>query len=122
MRQPIGEVELRNTYRVYRDGRRYIVEADNGRQQFVYHVPRRTVDRFYAMINGQTVTVNDLLAREQLLRHRGLELESYSGGYKLRYELQNLLVILVALGHATLEKHGREFVYTCRPAAARARG
>lgn len=37
------------------------------------------------------------------------------GGYKRRFEVQDCLVILVAMGQASLTKQSREYVYEIKP-------
>lgn len=105
----LGSVELRNLYRVHEVGDNYRVESWSGRQWHASLVLRRNVDIIAQALRGGTVTVNEVLDRIERGEVRGLDLRSRS--YKIRYEVQDMLVVLVVRGEAAVARHGRGFVY-----------
>lgn len=111
----LGSIELRNKYTVYADGNIYRVVSTNGRQQFASIVSRHNVDILANALKGQSVSVDDVLDRIERGTIKDLTLNSR--GYKIRYEVQYLLLSLVARGDATVERDGRKFVYHLRASA-----
>ncbi len=111
MREFLSEFELRNTHRVFRDGGDYLVEQEDGRGQLhTTKVGQQTVDYLREALKGERVNAEE--AADVLEgAASGLALP-YTYGHKLRFYAQSVLLVLVALGDAYLDKEGRGYVYT----------
>ena len=111
-RDYLGTVKLRNEYRVYKSDvpKLYIIRGISPRQAYENNVYHDNVLALYKALKGKPVTVNDVLDAIEEGSVTGLSLRTY--GYKRRYEVQDILVVLCALGLADVEKERRGFVYT----------
>lgn len=109
----IGEVELRNHRRVYYLQDFYRVEQVNSnREQKTYScdIPDKVVEYLYNQLKGRTVRKKDA---STVLKPVANELNlPYSDRHQLDYYAQEVLVVLVALGKASLSKEGRAYFYT----------
>ncbi|MGB9866686.1 MAG: hypothetical protein ACPLPR_02075 [Bacillota bacterium] len=112
----LGSFTLRNEYEVYVSAEApdiYIVRQHSKSQVFEHHVLKGNVRLLQRGLGGRAVTVDNVLDKIQQGDIPGLRLYCY--GYKKRFEVQNILVVLCVLGLATAEKQGRGFVYWIRP-------
>jgi hypothetical protein len=111
--RPIGQVELRNIYRVYEQDGSYIVAGENARgQRYECKVRREVVSYLRDRMAGRRVTAEQAgKAVEPVADRYNLP---YTYGDKLRYSGQYVLIAAVALGHATVAKEGRSYVYSVR--------
>lgn len=110
----LGEVTLRNPRRVFADGATFVVESED-RRGAVYRtrVPTSVVAALHTIVGGQEVSAAeaaDLL--EPVARELGIP---YTYGHKLRFYAQDVLIVLIARGDATLRKLGREYRYSVSP-------
>ena len=109
----IGEVELRNHRRVYYLQDFYRVEQVNPNRKEVNHsydIPDKAVEYLYNQLNGRRVTTKDA---STVLKPVAKSLNlPYSYDHQLDYYAQEVLVVLVALGKASLSKEGRGYFYT----------
>ena len=109
----IGEVELRNSRRVYYQEDSYRVEQINpNREQVTYSddIPDKAVEYLYNQLKGCKVTPKDASTVLQAVA-KNFNLP-YNYGHKLDYYAQEVLVVLVALGKVSLSKDGRRYFYT----------
>ncbi len=109
----IGEVELRNSRRVYYQEDSYRVEQINpNREKVTYSddIPDKAVEYLYNQLKGRKVTPKDASTVLQAVA-KNFNLP-YNYGHKLDYYAQEVLVVLVALGKASLSKEGRGYFYT----------
>lgn len=108
----IGEVRLRNSYFVYASANDYTVVAldrhgDRHEQTFEFE----SVDFVADLLDGEEVTVDQALNTiEPLVDERVIQFP-FTYGYKLRFYLQSILIILVATGRAELRRDRRAFIY-----------
>lgn len=106
----IGQIDLRNPHRIYQQGDSYAVvgESPNG-QRYERRVSgeatRYLADRLRSrwVTAGQAAEVLEPVAARFAL--------AYTYGHQLTYSAQDVLLVLVALGLASVEKEGRSFVY-----------
>lgn len=107
----LGEVTLRNTYRVFEDVGAYVVEGTDKRGTAYRHtVPSQAVEFLRSAFQGAAVTSQEAATElEPVARGLGLP---YHYGYKLNFYAQSVLLVLVARGDAATEKRGRAFHYT----------
>jgi len=109
----IGQVELRNSRRVYYLEDFYRVEQVNPNREQVnysYDIPDKVVEYLYNQLKGRKVTKKDAFT---VLNPVAKQLNlPFTNGYKLDYYAQEALVVLVALGKASLSKEGRAYFYT----------
>lgn len=105
---------MRNPHRVFADGRDFIVESEDRRGALYWtRVPGSIVAAVRSVVAGGEVAAADAAEMvEPYAREIGLP---YTYGYKLRYYVQDVLIILVARGDATLRKDGRGYMYTVDP-------
>lgn len=112
-RELVGQVNLRNTYSVYKNGSVYSVVGENRRgQSYESKISRDAVAYLKDRLRGRRVDA------EQAAKILAPKAESfklpYTYGDKLRYSAQHVLVVLVALGEATVIKEGRSYMYSGR--------
>lgn len=112
----LGCIDLRNRREIYQSGDLYIIEADNGKQVFITFVSGSNVRALYEALKGRCITVDGVVAEAERGAIQGLRLNSY--GYKVRYEVQDISLVLGALGLATIEKQGRGYSYWIHPRKA----
>lgn len=109
----IGQVELRNSRRVYYQDDSYRVEQINPNREQVtysYDIPDKAVEYLYNQLKGCKVTPEDAsTVLKPVAKNFNLP---YNYGQKLDYYAQEALVVLVALGKAILTKEGRAYFYT----------
>jgi hypothetical protein len=113
LRELLGEVSLRNDYKVYKDQQAYVVTGENRRgQRYGCKVVPEAVEYLCERLKGQRVTA------EQAGRAVGPVAERfelpYTYGDKLRYSGQYVLIAAVALGRAFVVKEGRSYMYSIR--------
>jgi hypothetical protein len=109
----IGQVELRNSRRVYYQEDSYRVEQINPNREQVtysYDIPDKAVEYLYNKLKACKVTPKDAATVLQPVA-KNLNLP-YNSDHKLDYYAQEALVVLVALGKASLTKEGRAYFYT----------
>jgi hypothetical protein len=109
----IGEVDLRNCHRVYREGADYRVDQVNeSREQVVYSytIPAEAVKYLCSQLKGRRVTKKEGAAVLKPVANR-FNLP-FNDDWKLDYYAQEVLVVLVALGQAWVNKEGRGYFYT----------
>ena len=113
MRRTIGRVTLRNEYRVDEDGDSYLVEGENLRgQRYECEVRPEAVSYLRDKMAGRRVTAEQAGTALKPVAER-FKLP-YTYGDRMRYSGQYVLVAAVALGHATVAKEGRTFVYSVK--------
>lgn len=107
----LGTVILRNKHEVYKSEipKLYIIREIGPRQVYESSVSHDNVLALYEAFKGKVVTVDDVLVEIEKGLVRRLSLRYY--GYKRRYEIQDILIVLCALGLANMEKEGRRYVY-----------
>ncbi len=109
----IGQVELRNSHRVYYQEDSYRVEQINPNREQVtysYDIPDKAVEYLYNQLKGRKVTPKDAATVLQPVA-KNLNLP-YNSGHQIGYYTQEALVVLVALGKASITKEGRAYFYT----------
>jgi hypothetical protein len=109
--EPILTIRLRNTHRVYRDGRGgYLVEQEDAHGvQHTQRVSQEATDWLGSHLAGSVTTRQEAA---ELLETVAQDLQlPFSYGYKLGYYAQDILLTLVAEGRATVDKVGRGFEY-----------
>lgn len=111
MRELLDEIELRNAHRIFQDGDVYLDESEDRRGQLhTAKVNQETVDYLREALRGETVSAveaRDML--EGVASQLGLP---YTYGHNLQFYAQSVLLVLVALGDAYVEKDGRGYLYT----------
>lgn len=112
-RELVDRFNLRNTYSVYKDGDVYSVVGENRRgQSYECRVRREAVSYVRDRMAGRRVTAEQAGQALSPVAER-FELP-YTYGDKLRYSGQYVLIAVVALGHATVAKEGRAYVYSIK--------
>jgi len=112
-RELVNRVNLRNAYSVYQDGGVYSVVGENRRgQSYESKISHDAVTFLKSRLRGQRTNA------EQAARILAPKAETfklpYTYGDRLRYSAQHVLVVLVALGQATVAKEGRSYVYSIK--------
>jgi hypothetical protein len=109
-REFVGSLELRNPRNVFRDGDWYFVEAtDRNGKAYTERIPLAAVARVSDALKGRTAVVEDAVG---VVSECASELSlPYTHGYKLHYYAQDILLVLVATGRASLKRKGRRFHY-----------
>ncbi|MEG3850076.1 hypothetical protein QT971_22590 [Microcoleus sp. herbarium19] len=106
----IGQVELRNSHRVYYLEDSYRVEQINPKKTYSYDIPDKAVEYLYNKLKGRKVTPKD---SSTVLKPVAKNFNfPYTDDWQLDYYAQEALVVLVALGKASLSKEGRGYFYT----------
>lgn len=111
MSEFIGEVQLRNLHRVYREEENYRVDGIGTRQQiYSKQIKSDVAEYLCSKLIGHKVTsaeAADVL--RSVVEQFNLP---YNYGHNLSYYAQEVLVVLVALGKAGVKKEGRGYLYT----------
>jgi uncharacterized protein (DUF1810 family) len=109
----LGQVSLRNDYKVYEDGKTYVVAGENPRgQRYECSVLPEAVSYLCRRLKGQRVTAEQAgKAIEPVAERFRLP---YTYGDKLKYSGQYVLIAAVALDQASVVKEGRSYVYSVR--------
>ncbi len=111
MSELIGEVQLRNPRRVYREGANYRVEQIGTREQiYSKQVKDEVVEYLCKKLVGCQVTSEE--AADVLKPVCNRFNLPYTYGEQLKYYAQEVLVVLVALGKAGVKKERRRYWYT----------
>lgn len=106
----IGRVVLRNEYIVTEsEGGWTVTSCDGKGRRFSQTVPLRIVSQAEATLRGEEWTVDRATDRLRSVAER--DDWPFTYGHKLRYFVQTILVVLVALGRADPERNGRAFHY-----------
>jgi hypothetical protein len=108
---PLVVIDLRNTYRVYREpSGAYVVESEAGHGALhAQRVSAGASDWLGRRLAGGIVTRQEAAEiLEPVADELGLP---YSYGHKLGYYAQDILLTLVAEERATIEKVGRGYNY-----------
>lgn len=110
-RELVGQVNLRNAYRVYKNGNVYSVVGENRRgQSYESKISQDAVSYLRDRLGGQRV---DAAGAARILAPKAESFRlPYTYGDKLRYSAQHVLIALVALGEATVVKEGRSCIYS----------
>ena len=112
MREFVGKVTLINTRRVYYEGDSFIVEAEDRRGQgHKIRVPQVAVEYLRDKLRAaRRLTKRDAeKALAPVADTLGLH---YTRGHHLGWSVQDVLIVLVALGDAEKTQEGRAFIYT----------
>lgn len=108
----IGKVKLRNQHCIYRDAECFFVEqtmANGTKRPEVTFIPSCNIDHLYEFFHGKKITPQ-IAANyiSSLAQQWGWP---YTYGYKLSFYIQEILVVLVATGRATVLPNGKGFEY-----------
>lgn len=111
----VGEVSLRTPRTVYREATRYRLDSlDRRGNPHASFLPAGAVATVHERWNGKTLDV-DLACQD--IEPLAVDLElPYTYGHKLRYCVQDLLIVLAAEGAALIAQEGRKYVYRVVPA------
>lgn len=111
MSELIGEVQLRNPRRIFREGGNYRVEEIGTKEQiYSKQIKDEVVEYLCNKLLGCQVTSEEAAnALKPVCNRFNLP---YTYGKQLNYYAQEVLVVLVALGKAGVKKEGRRYWYT----------
>lgn len=106
----LKEIKLRNKHVVYGDGQDFRVVSSKERGiEHAQSIPSQNVERLAQLARGMIVTVPQAVS---LFSAYCSDLDlPYTHGYKFQYHVQEMLLVLVATGRATMSKKGRGYVY-----------
>jgi hypothetical protein len=107
----IGEVQLRNLRRIFREGGNYRVEQIGTREQIYSKQIKNEVVEYLRnkLLNCQVTSEEAANALKPVCNRFNLP---YTYGDQLNYYAQEVLVVLVALGKAGIKKKGRGYLYS----------
>ncbi|MCD6053570.1 MAG: hypothetical protein K0Q96_762 [Rubrobacteraceae bacterium] len=106
----LDRIHLRNPYEVYQRGDSYrVVGYSPSGQDHTHRVVGEAVRYLSDKLRRRSVTASEAaeIIRPMAARF-GL---TYTYGNQVKYSAQSVLLVLVALGRASVEKDGRSFVY-----------
>lgn len=108
--QLIGELTLRNDRRVYESGNAYwVVQVDRHGTEHAQEITSNVIEYVGRRLAGQEVAVEDAV---EVLSEAVTRLRlPFSYGHKLRFYVQDVLIVLVALDRADLRRVGPRFFY-----------
>ena len=114
MKTFLGEVTLqRRTYRVYDTANGYTCESTNKQGDGkVHELPVEVIEHAASVLAGTQWAVKDAELALQAAATR--DRWKYTYGHQYHYMVQDVLVVMVATGRATVEKDGKKFVYDVR--------
>ena len=108
----IGEVKLRNLHEIFKQKNQFIIRTRRRKepsQVYESSYDEKVVMKLKRKYSGKSVSVDDVLADIDDQKF-SINLR-YEYGYKRRFEVQDLLVILCGSGFATITKEGRKYIY-----------
>ncbi|OHB79962.1 MAG: hypothetical protein A2Z25_08340 [Planctomycetes bacterium RBG_16_55_9] len=106
----IKEITLRNKHYIYRDGDNFrAVSVKKQGVEYVNIIPSENIQILNQLCQDKTVT------KDKATIFFGANCDNldlpYTYGHKLKYYVQDMLLILVAIGKATINKKGRGYLY-----------
>ena len=106
----LQEITLRNKHIVYRDKDNFrVAQIKESGEEHAHSILSENIERLMQLCHGKTMTVQQANA---LFGANCSDLDlPYTYGYKLRYYVQDMLLILVATGKATMSKKGKAYIY-----------
>ena len=111
MREELGRITLKNEYTIYEiNGGYEVTSSDEKGQKFSQFFLNSIVEEGFQEIPGGDWKVDEVASMLHSISEQSNWPINY--GYKFRYFVQGILLILVSLGRAELCKEGRGFVYT----------
>ena len=106
----LGTCALRNVRHVYETRKGYkVVQVDSRGNEHASLIPAAAVERLFRVCKGETVTAEEAAYRMEPYA-RSLSL-NYHYGWKLRMLVQDIFMVLVVTGRATVTKNGNLFLY-----------
>lgn len=106
----IGKIKLRNEYEVYKEMNTIVIRNKIGKGTDISErrVEIKLIEKVYDILKNKSISIKE--ACSILKRYRlGFK---YSYGYKFQFEVQDILISLVALDRGTLRKEDRKYVYS----------
>jgi hypothetical protein len=108
--ESLDRIHLRNPYEVYQRGDSYrVVGFSPSGQDHTHRVTGEAVQFLGDTLRRRSVTASQ--AAEVIKPKAARFGLTYTYGDKVRYSAQAVLLVLVALGRASVEKDGRSYVY-----------
>ena len=108
----IDEITLRNRYLVYTSVSGFnVVQVDKHGDRHQQAFTPEVVDFVADLLDGEEVTVDQVVDTIEPLAEQEVIDLPFTHGFKLRFYLQSILIILVATGRAELRKDRRAFIY-----------
>jgi len=111
MKEHLGSIQLRNEHKIFFDGVNYFVESPVGKsgEIIVKTHSKQKIDEFANFLQGMNVSVEE--ATNHIMRSQYVDLLNYQYGYKAGYEVQDILLCIIASGRGKHSKKGREYRY-----------
>ena len=111
-RSLVGEIMLKNLYSIYVSGSQFVVvQKDKHGDLHEQNIPKKTVDTVANLLDGEQVSVAGAFEILEPMVDEGIIQLPFRYGYKLKFYIQNVLLVLVATGRAKHRKEGRGFLY-----------
>jgi hypothetical protein len=109
----VGKAKLLTEYSVYQDGNRYIVEGQvrgDKQRRYAQEVTRAAVDTVASLLGDGFETIKDIarVVEDMSPAECGFR---YRYRWQLSFEVDRALMVLVALGEASVRREGRRFVF-----------
>ncbi len=112
LKKMLGQVNLRNHYRVYEEGGAYVVTSENTKGQlYECEVRPEAVSYLHGKMMGRRITAEQAGRILEPVAERFIKL-SHANGDKRRHSGQYVLVAAVVLGQVMVSKEGRSYVYS----------
>ncbi len=110
MRQYIGKVTLIGTRFIYKYDDVYEIEYTKNENTMIRKIENSFIQHVYKISKGKVLDVKKAI---QLLNTSPKEISlPYEYGHKQQYYIQDILIVLVAIGCAIISKEGQKYIYT----------
>jgi hypothetical protein len=106
----ISKIKLRNEYDIYVDEDTYIVESPIGKSDEKSHriIKKEIVEIFRDLFKGERISIKEAI--EIIKSHKyNKYLNTY--GWKKSFEVEKILLCIIAAGGGNIEKEGRKYIY-----------
>ncbi len=110
MLKHLTTIKLRNEYCIYEENDSYIVEGPIGKSG---EISRRTISKeivnmFLDIFKGRKISISEAI---NIINSKGYDQYLETTGWKQKYEVQAILLCMVAKGHGQITKEGKKYVY-----------
>ena len=111
MRRYVGTVTLRNEHEVYETVDNYIIESPMGKggniSKRVFN--KNPINTFHEFLKKSEYTVEEVATKIKNSPYHNLL--RYQYGHKQNFEIQDILICIVAIGKGSYRKEGRKYYY-----------
>lgn len=106
----LATIKLRNNYEIYKDKDNFIIESPIGKTGEVSKsvIKGDKIEIFLTIFQGKKASINEAL---KIIGKQGYGKYLHTYGWKQRFEVEKILLCLVAAVHGRVEKKDKEYIF-----------